>query len=52
MSVTFDGKTLEGVGVSPNIDIAYTKPFSAGKDPQLAQALEQMDRTLEAKHRP
>jgi C-terminal processing protease CtpA/Prc len=52
MSVTFDGKTLEGVGVSPNIDIAYTKPFSAGKDPQLAQALEQMDRTLEGKHRP
>jgi carboxyl-terminal processing protease len=52
MSVTFDGKILEGVGVSPNIKIPYTKLFSAGKDPQLAQALAQMDKTLQKMRMP
>jgi len=44
MSVTFDGKPLEGVGVSPTIEVPYTKPFSAGKDPQLQEALMEMEK--------
>ena len=38
--VRIDGEKLEGVGVSPDIEIDRKLPYSAGKDPQLRAALE------------
>jgi carboxyl-terminal processing protease len=38
--VAVDGKRLEGVGVSPTIEVPLEVPYSAGADPQLDKAVE------------
>lgn len=38
--VAVDGKRLEGVGVSPTIEVPFDVPYSAGADPQLEKAVE------------
>jgi C-terminal processing protease CtpA/Prc len=52
MNATIDGRTLEGVGVSPNVTVPYDKLYSHGQDPQLQAALAQMRRTLQARRLP
>lgn len=38
--VAVDGKRLEGVGVSPTIEVPFDVPYSAGADPQLDKAVD------------
>lgn len=40
VDVTVDGRRLEGVGVTPDVPVARSLPYSAGRDPQLEAALE------------
>jgi carboxyl-terminal processing protease len=40
--VRIDGERLEGVGVSPDIEIKRDLPYSAGKDPQIEAAVESL----------
>ncbi|KFE68278.1 S41 family peptidase [Hyalangium minutum] len=40
MDVTIDGTRLEGVGVTPDVEVPEALPYAAGKDPQLEKALE------------
>jgi carboxyl-terminal processing protease len=40
MDGTIDGTRLEGVGVTPDIEVPEALPYAAGKDPQLEKALE------------
>jgi carboxyl-terminal processing protease len=35
-----DGKRLEGIGVSPDIEVPFRPEFTAGADPQKKRALE------------
>jgi carboxyl-terminal processing protease len=37
--VRVDGEKLEGVGVSPDIEVRRDLPYSAGKDPQIEAAV-------------
>ena len=43
-----DGKRLEGVGVEPDIEVAFDIRFAAGEDIQLQRAKEEMVRLIEA----
>ncbi len=38
--VAVDGRRLEGVGVSPTIEVPFDIPYSAGADPQLDKAVQ------------
>jgi carboxyl-terminal processing protease len=49
MSALVDGHPLEGVGVSPDLNVAYSKQYSHGHDPQLQAALLQMQKTLQGR---
>lgn len=40
MDGTVDGTRLEGVGVTPDVEVPDALPYAAGKDPQLEKALE------------
>jgi carboxyl-terminal processing protease len=44
--VSVDGERLEGVGVAPTIEIPFTLPYAAGKDPQLDKAVEVLTREI------
>ena len=44
--VRVDGGRLEGVGVTPDIAVPNALPYSAGADPQLDRAVEEMRRML------
>jgi carboxyl-terminal processing protease len=44
--VHVDQVRLEGLGVAPDFDVAYSRPYSGGRDPQLEEALVQLGRTL------
>ncbi len=35
-----DGEVLEGVGVAPDVEVGFTLEYAAGRDPQLARAVE------------
>jgi carboxyl-terminal processing protease len=37
--VRVDGERLEGVGVTPTVEVPFELEYSAGDDPQLAQAI-------------
>jgi carboxyl-terminal processing protease len=37
--VRVDGERLEGVGVTPTVEVPFELEYSAGEDPQLAQAI-------------
>jgi carboxyl-terminal processing protease len=38
--VTVDGEHLEGVGVTPTIEVPFTLEYAEGRDPQLDRALQ------------
>ena len=38
--VTIDGQRLEGVGVSPTIEVPFDPIYAAGRDPQLDRAVQ------------
>jgi carboxyl-terminal processing protease len=38
--VTVDGQRLEGVGVTPTIEMPFDPVYAAGKDPQLDRAVQ------------
>ena len=40
--VFVDGQRLEGVGVTPTIEVPFTVEYAQGKDPQLERALESL----------
>jgi carboxyl-terminal processing protease len=40
MDGAVDGTRLEGVGVTPDVEVPDALPYAAGKDPQLEKALE------------
>ena len=42
--VRVDGQRLEGRGIEPNVVVPWERPWSAGRDPQLAAALAAADR--------
>jgi C-terminal processing protease CtpA/Prc len=44
--VRVDGERMEGVGVSPDIEVPYDIRYSAGADPQLDGAIAEMSRVL------
>jgi C-terminal processing protease CtpA/Prc len=46
-AVIGDGVRLEGVGVQPDLPVAFSLPYAAGQDPQRAAAIEEMQRMLE-----
>ena len=52
MNGTVDGHPLEGIGVSPTFTVAYDKLYSHGHDPQLQEALLQMQKAIKKNHRP
>jgi carboxyl-terminal processing protease len=43
--VLVDGQRLEGVGVTPTIDVPFDPAYAAGKDPQLERAVLVLSRT-------
>jgi carboxyl-terminal processing protease len=43
--VAVDGARLEGVGVSPTIEVPFDIPYSAGADPQLDKAIKVLSET-------
>ena len=43
--VSLDGERIEGVGVTPTIEVERPIPYSAGADPQLEKALDLLART-------
>ncbi|AWM28804.1 S41 family peptidase [Sinorhizobium fredii] len=45
-AVIDDGLRLEGRGVEPDIAVAFSLPYAAGRDPQLDAAMEEMQRIL------
>ncbi len=45
-AVIGDDVRLEGVGVQPDVPVAFTLPYAAGKDPQREAATEEMRRIL------
>jgi len=44
--VFVDGQRLEGVGVTPTIEVPFTVEYAQGKDPQLERALELLSRSV------
>ena len=46
--MVIDGKRLEGVGIEPDIEVAFDIRFAAGEDVQLQRAKEEMVRLIEA----
>ena len=42
MDVKIDGNRIEGVGVSPTIEVNATLEYSQGNDPQLDAAVDKM----------
>jgi C-terminal processing protease CtpA/Prc len=44
--VRVDGERLEGVGVTPDVEVPYDIRYAAGADPQLARAVEEISRVL------
>lgn len=44
--VFVDGQRLEGVGVSPTIDVPFTMEYAQGKDPQLERAIALLARSV------
>jgi carboxyl-terminal processing protease len=44
--VFVDGQRLEGVGVTPTIEVPFTLEYAQGKDPQLERALELLSRSV------
>jgi carboxyl-terminal processing protease len=48
--INFDGKSLEGVGVEPDIIVPFHVRFAAGRDPQLKRAKEQIIELIESGH--
>ncbi len=43
--VLVDGKRLEGVGVTPTIEVPFDPRYAAGRDPQLDRAVEVLSRS-------
>jgi carboxyl-terminal processing protease len=44
--VFVDGQRLEGVGVTPTIEVPFTVEYAQGKDPQLERAIEFLSRSV------
>jgi carboxyl-terminal processing protease len=44
--VRVDGERLEGVGVTPTIEVPFDPAHAAGKDPQLDRAVEVLSRAV------
>lgn len=44
--VRVDGQRLEGVGVTPTIEVPFAVEYAQGKDPQLQRALEHLSRSV------
>jgi carboxyl-terminal processing protease len=44
--VFVDGQRLEGVGVTPTVEVPFTLEYAQGKDPQLERALELLSRSV------
>jgi carboxyl-terminal processing protease len=44
LDVLVDGQRLEGVGVTPTIDLPFSLEYAQGKDPQLERAVELLSR--------
>jgi len=44
--VSVDGERLEGVGVTPTVEVPFDLPYAAGGDPQLDRAVELLMRKL------
>ncbi len=44
--VLVDGQRLEGLGVTPTIEVPFVVEYAQGKDPQLERALESLSRTV------
>jgi len=44
--VRVDGQRLEGVGVTPTIEVPFTVEYAQGKDPQLQRAIELLSRSV------
>jgi carboxyl-terminal processing protease len=42
--VLVDGQRLEGVGVTPNLEVAFDPRYAAGRDPQLERAVQILSR--------
>jgi carboxyl-terminal processing protease len=42
--VLVDGQRLEGVGVTPNLEVAFDSRYAAGRDPQLERAVQILSR--------
>ena len=38
--MTVDGQHLEGVGVTPTIEVPFDPAYAAGRDPQLERAVQ------------
>ena len=38
--MTVDGQRLEGVGVTPTIEVPFDPVYAAGRDPQLERAVQ------------
>ena len=48
-AVIGDDVRLEGVGVAPDIPVAFSLPYAAGQDPQRDAAVEEMQRILDSR---
>jgi C-terminal processing protease CtpA/Prc len=46
LDVHVDGARLEGEGVAPDIDVPFDVRYANGADPQLARAVDEMNRLL------
>jgi len=46
LDVHIEGVRLEGNGVTPNIEVPFELPYSAGADPQRDRAIDEMARLL------
>jgi carboxyl-terminal processing protease len=44
--VFVDGQRLEGVGVTPTLEVPFTVEYTQGKDPQLERALDFLSRSV------
>jgi carboxyl-terminal processing protease len=44
--VLVDGQRLEGVGVTPTVEVPFALEYAQGKDPQLERAVELLSRAL------
>jgi carboxyl-terminal processing protease len=44
--VRVDGQRLEGVGVTPTIEVPFAVEYAQGKDPQLERAIDLLSRSV------